>query len=256
MTSGRDMRRGALHTVERNGSLVRRPVNRWTSAVHGLLKYLEDAGFERVPRIAGVKDGYEELSYLEGEAGLRPWPEVLKTDSGLTQLAGFLKSYHLAVKDYVPHEDTEWCAPDVKWQPGLIIRHGDLGPWNTIWRDDVLQGVIDWDFAEPGEAVTDLAQIAWYLVPLRGGEHCRKAGFGEPPVLRDRLSVLCEAYGGFRPSRVIQVLLDLQESEISRISTLGRRGIEPWRFFYRRGDLETIKRERDWLRVESRNLMK
>ncbi len=74
--------------------------------------------------------------------------------------------------------------------------------------------------------------------------------------MRDRLNVLCEAYGGFFPSRIIQVLLDLQESEIERISTFGRRGIEPWSFFYRRGDLETIKRERDWLRVESRNLMK
>ena len=250
------MKRGALNTVERIGSLVRRPVNRWTSAVHGLLRYLEDAGLGRVPRVADSKDGYEELSYIEGEAGLRPWPEVLKTDSGLSQLAGFLKSYHLAVKDYVPPEETEWCAPDVKWQPGLIIRHGDLGPWNTIWHDGVLQGVIDWDFAEPGEAVTDLAQIAWYLVPLRGSESWRKVGFEEPPVLRDRLKVLCEAYDGFRPNRVIQVLLDLQESEISRISTLGRRGIEPWSFFYRRGDLETIKRERDWLRVESRNLMK
>ena len=224
--------------------------------MHGLLKYLENAGFEGVPRVKGVENGHEVLSYVEGKAGLRPWPEVLISDSGLTQLAEFLKSYHLTVKDYVPPEDTEWCVPNVKWQPGLIVRHGDLGPWNTIWSNDVLQGVIDWDFAEPGEAIMDLAQLAWHIVPLRGSAFWQDAGFKEPPVLRDRLGVLCEAYGGFRPGCVIHALLDLQKVEISRISTMRRKGIEPWSTYYSRGDLDVSRRERDWLRREAGNLTK
>lgn len=255
MNSDRDFLHGAMHTVERIGNTVRRPVNRWTPAVHSLLKYLDDTGFRGVPRILGVEDRYETLSYIEGEAGVRPWPEVLRTDSGLTQLAEFLKSYHLAVKDFIPPGDIEWCVPDLKWRSGSIIRHGDLGPWNTVWLDNVLKGVIDWDYAEPGKAIMDVAQIAWHLVPLRGDDFWRKAGFEEPPALRKRLNVLCEAYGEFSPNDVVHALHDLQEMEISRISTLGRSGVEPWRTYLRRGDLEVTTRERDWLRIEYGNLV-
>jgi len=255
MASGRKFYRGAMHTVERIGGTIRRPVNRWTPAVHGLLSYLEVKGQRGVPRILGVDEKHETLTWIEGEPGTRPWPEVLRTDSGLVQIAGFLKSYHGIVKDYVPFEPTGWCVPDLRWQPGLIIRHGDLGPWNTIWSDDVLQGVIDWDFAEPGETITDIAQLAWHLVPPRGDDFWSKVGFVEPPVLRKRLSALCEAYGAFSPDEVIHALHDLQETEISRISTLGRSGVEPWRTFLHRGDLEVTTRERDWLRLVYGNLV-
>lgn len=255
MESDRKSHRGSLHTVERIGDTIRRPVNRWTPAVHGVLRHLEDREMHGVPRLLGVDDEYETLSWIEGEPGTRPWPEVLRTDSGIEQISGFLKSFHHLVKDYIPSETAGWCVPDLRWQPGLIIRHGDLGPWNTIWADDVLQGVIDWDFAEPGETITDIAQLAWHLVPLRGDGFWSKAGFEDPPVLRNRLHVLCEAYGEFSPNSVIQALLDLQKTEISRISTLGRSGVEPWRTFFRRGDLEDTTRERDWLKMECRNLV-
>ena len=255
MTGDRKLHRGALHTVERIGDTVRRPIGRWTPAVHGLLLYLADKGFPGVPRVLGVDDEYETLTWIEGEAGTRPWPEVLRTDSGLAQISGFLKSYHHMVKDYVPFETAGWCVPDLRWQPGLIIRHGDLGPWNTIWSDDVLQGVIDWDLAEPGETIMDVAQIAWHLVPLRGDDFWSKAGFEEPPVLRERLHLLCEAYGEFSPDGVVHALHDLQETEISRISTLGRSGLEPWSTYLRRGDLEVTTKERDWLKAEYGNLV-
>lgn len=255
MASDRKLHRGALHTVERIGDTVRRPVNRWTPAVHGLLKYLEEKDFCGVPRLHGVDDVCETLSWIEGETGTRPWPEVLRTDSGLEQLSGFLKSYHRITKGYIPSETAEWCVPGLRWQPGLIIRHGDLGPWNTIWSDDLLQGVIDWDLAEPGKEITDVAQIAWHLVPLRGDGFWSKAGFEEPPALRKRMHVLCEAYGEFSPDGVVHALHDLQETEISRISTLGRSGVEPWRTYLRRGDLEVTTRERDWLSAEYRNLV-
>ena len=50
----------------------------------------------------------------------------------------------------------------------MIIRHGDLGPWNTVWEGETLNGVIDWDFAGPAYPLSDVGQFAWYSVPLRG----------------------------------------------------------------------------------------
>ena len=57
----------------------------------------------------------------------------------------------------------------------------------------------------------DVAQIAWHLVPLRGDDFWLKAGFEEPPVLRKRLDVLCEAFGAYSPNGVVHALYDLQE---------------------------------------------
>ena len=248
-------RSGSINKVERRGNTVRRPVHRWTPAVHGLLRYLEDIGFNGVPRLLGGDGKYEILSYVEGDVGTRPWLDVLKTDRGLEQLAGFLKSYHLAIRDYIPPEDAEWYMPGLKWRPGMIIRHGDLGPWNTVWRDGTLNGVIDWDFSEPGKPISDIAQVAWHLVPLRGKDFWQEVGFDHPPDLRKRLNILCNSYGGIDSRSVVDALIELQETEITRISVLGKSGIEPWKLYKMRGDLEDARREKAWLESEYGNLM-
>ncbi len=255
MMEDNDHRSGSINKVERAGNTVRRSVYRWTPAVHGLLRYLEEIDFKGVPRVLEVDGEHETLSYIEGEAGLRPWMGILKTDRGLEQVSEFLKSYHRAVRDFIPPEDAEWCVPGLKWRPGLIVRHGDLGPWNTVWHECALSGVIDWDFAEPGEPVMDIAQVAWHLVPLRGREYWKEVGFDHPPDLRKRLNVLCDSYGGVSTKTVIDALIDLQEMEITRISDLGKSGIDPWRLYSRRGDVEDIKLERAWLQAEYRNLV-
>ena len=136
-------RSGSINKVERKGNTVRRPVHRWTPAVHGLFRRLEDIDFKGVPRLLGVDGEHEVLTFIEGEAGLRPWMEVLKTDQAIEQIAGFLRLYHLGVKEFIPPMDAEWYVPGLKWRPGLIIRHGDLGPWNTVWHDGDLTGVVD-----------------------------------------------------------------------------------------------------------------
>ncbi|WP_329150559.1 aminoglycoside phosphotransferase family protein [Streptomyces niveus] len=71
------------------------------------------------------------------------------------------------VRDFQPSAQAVWCDPDARWRPGQIMPHGDLTSWNSVWVDDRLVGVIDWDLAIPGEALDDLAQLAWYSVPLR-----------------------------------------------------------------------------------------
>ena len=47
---------GSMTTVVRVGDTVRRPVGRWTPAVHSLLRHLEAVGFEGAPRVLGFDD--------------------------------------------------------------------------------------------------------------------------------------------------------------------------------------------------------
>jgi Ser/Thr protein kinase RdoA (MazF antagonist) len=174
--------RGSVNEVARVGDTIRRPANRWTRSVHGLLRHLEAVGFDGAPRALGFDDlGREILSFIPGEPARRPWPAHLLETDGVAKLARYLARYHEAVKSYVPPEDAEWHIPDLAWAPGMIIRHGDLGPWNSIWTGSTLNGLIDWDFAEPGNPLADVAQLASRIVPLRGDDHWEKAGFSTRP---------------------------------------------------------------------------
>jgi thiamine kinase-like enzyme len=111
------------------------------------------------------------ISFLPGESMMRPWKPVMFTDDALVQAATMLRELHDATRGLVLPPETEWRGGKAGKSTGQVIRHGDLGPWNTLWEGDRLTGLIDWDFAEPGLPLTDLAQLALYFVPLRGEDH-------------------------------------------------------------------------------------
>ncbi|MER6218100.1 MULTISPECIES: phosphotransferase [unclassified Streptomyces] len=238
---------GSVTTVRRVGETIRRPTGAWTPAVHALLDHLEAAGFTRAPRALGTVGGEEVVSLLHGEPAFSPWPAALRTTRGIRQLAAWLRQYHEAVRDFRPPADARWRGQEEEWRPGLIIRHGDLGPWNSIWNGDRLTGFIDWDFAAPGHALDDLAQLAWYAVPLRPDEQQRRESVTGDHTLRSRLDALCSAYGA-RPAAVLDALEALQSREAARIERLGGQGQEPWAAFLARGDAAEMRAERTWLR--------
>jgi aminoglycoside phosphotransferase (APT) family kinase protein len=80
-------------------------------------------------------------------------------------------------------------------KPGEIVSHGDLGPWNTVYRAGMPVAFIDWDAAGPIEPLADLASAAWTFVPLAPPEQLTEAGFGPLPDLPARLRIFVDAYG-------------------------------------------------------------
>jgi len=208
---------------------------------------LEAAGFDYAPRVLGYepRQGAERLTYIEGEVSMRPWPPYLASESGIVAVARLLREYHRAVHGYVPDMDSMWRAPGVAWRDGMIVRHGDLGPWNMVWRDGVLVGLIDWDLAEPGYAIEDVAQAAWYCVPLRPPDKCAESGI-DPADQPRRLKVLCSTYGESVPD-VLHALSGIQRIELQRLREWGDAGIEPWRSFAARGDIGQVSAESEWL---------
>lgn len=239
--------RGGVNAVTRSGHSVIRPAGPWTPAVHALLRHLEAARFPHAPRVLGhdARAGTETLSYLEGEVAMRPWPACFTSIEGVIRLGRLLKTYHAAVADFVPPPDAVWRDPEARWRPGLIIRHGDLGPWNHVWNLGELVGLVDWDFAEPGDVLDDLAQVAWYGVPLRDDTACADAGV-RPSDRRLRLAALCEAYGA-PVEQVLTAVSALQTRERHRIERHGRAGVEPWKSFLAQGHANANAAEARWL---------
>ena len=236
---------GWVNTVVRIGDTVRRSTGPWTPAVHALLRHLESVGYAWSPRVLGIDEQDREiLTYFEGRAATVPWPQPLTRDEGLTLFARALAEYHAAVAGFVPPVDAVWRLGALPLEEGQLVCHGDFAPWNTIWRDGALVGVIDWDFATPGPPVYNVAYAAWYGVPLH---HESEKNLGGAADLRRRLELFCATAGDYEPSAVLDAIVEVQALEYSRMNDLGQRGLEPWATFIARGELEWLAACRAWL---------
>jgi len=240
---------GSVNPVQRIGDTVVRPIGEWSSSIHDLLNHLDSADFAFYPKVIEIDrvHGREVLSYIDGDVAMRPWPSCLLSDEGIIAIGKMLREYHQSIRGYAPEVGSRWRDPGAKWQEGMIVRHGDLGPWNMVWKSDTLVGLIDWDLAEPGYGIEDIAQAAWNCVPIRPRKKCMETGVDVSEQAL-RLRAICEAYGE-EIDTVIAAINSLQLKEIERTRELGKAQLEPWRSFLERGDTEEIEAERQWLRA-------
>jgi hypothetical protein len=248
---------GFVNEIYLVGDTVRRTAGPWTPAVHSLLRYLEQAGFEGVPRVRGFDEqGRERLSYLPGRTPeWSRWPDVLVHGDGVQQLGRFLRRYHDTIGTFRPPPDAVWRNP-LAPHTGEVVRHGDFSPFNSVWLDNgQLAGIIDWDFAQPGDALTDLAYLARYAVPVAPA--IRLASYGLPPWLprAQRLERLCGAYGDVTPALVLKELIALIKREISDTVTLGARRLHPWKSFVADGNIDIWQAELTWLKDYGHTLL-
>ena len=249
-----ELRGGFVNQVARIGGTVHRSTGPWSTAVHALLRHLEAADFPS-PRVLGFDEsGREVLSYLDGDSlGWSNWPEVMLDLTGPAMLARLLRRYHDAVRTFDPGPHAVWRNPLAT--DGDLVRHGDFSPFNTLWRDGDVVGVIDWDFAQPGKAITDLAYLAWYTVPFSDDASAGRFGL-QPPVPRhDRLVALAQAYGGVSPAEVVDGALAAIEEERDQMLELGRRGLEPWAAFVAGGNPEAFERDLAWITAHRDELL-
>ncbi|GIF75040.1 phosphotransferase [Asanoa siamensis] len=187
--------------ITRRGSSVLRPVGPWSAAVHEYLRHLAAAGFDGAPRVLGVRDGREELTFLAGEVPADPaWepgrgarlPDHARGEEALVAAARLVRRLHGASRGFTPRR------VDYRFHPhpprdGELVCHGDLGPWNTVYRAGLPVAFIDWDAAGPREPLVDLAAAAKAFVPLEPDHRLREV---DPvPDRGARLRLFVDAYG-------------------------------------------------------------
>jgi aminoglycoside phosphotransferase (APT) family kinase protein len=180
--------------VSRVGDTIRRPAGPWTSAIHALLRYLEDVGFDGAPRVLGIDDqGREVLTYVPGVEGHHARQAALHDDRTLVAVGRLIRRYHDAVSWFVPPPGAQWRFQADAPREGIVC-HNDLAPVNTIYRDGEPRAFIDWEYAAPAPPAWDLACAAWSYIPLYDDDWCQHYGY--PTALRGpRLRLLCDAYG-------------------------------------------------------------
>lgn len=135
--------------VVRVGDTVRRPLRYASQLMRDVLVHLERAGFNAAPRWLGLDDqGRNVLSWIDGETltergQMHPYigdppGRITFSDEQIAAAMSLLRRYHDAFGDDV-------------------VCHGDFGPWNIVWRDELPFAAIDFGNVYRGDAADDVA---------------------------------------------------------------------------------------------------
>lgn len=128
-----------------------------------------------------------------------------------------------------------------------MICHGDLGPWNVVWRGLTPVGLVDFDFAQPGPPMDDIAYALEYLVPFRDdAQALRSHGFRATPDRARRLGLFAEAYGLDGPAGLVDAVIRRQRRTAGDVRTLAERGLEPQGAWVRSGYLDVVAGRVRW----------
>ena len=195
---------GNMAAVSRVGDTVRRSVGFWTPQVHKLLTHLQAQGIQEVPAPLGFdQQGREILTFLPGIVGNDPLPQLLRSDEVLISAARLLRRIHDATQDVAPGWLFGWQAPTR--EPVEVICHGDFAPYNCVFDQRKLVGVIDFDHAHPGSRAWDLAYAIYRFAPITAPSN--PDGYGTMAEQCRRARLFCDAYGLRDRTQIVQSIL-------------------------------------------------
>lgn len=237
----------ALRPIHIEALVVRRPAGAWTPTVHAFLAHLRAQGLRCVPEPMAIEDDVETLGYLEGDSGGDGWFHQ-HDERGLRSAARLLRRIHDASVGWAPPADAVWGAPPVEGS-GLVMCHGDPGPWNFVWRDHEAVGVIDWDFLHPGPRLDDVAYALRWFAPCRPDDEALDwHHFPAVPDRRSRIAAFLDAYGPLPAFDVTEAVAARAEATIALEADLAAQGQEPQRTWVADGSLERQRAEVRWIR--------
>ncbi len=131
---------------------------------------------------------------------------------------------------------------------GTLVCHNDVEPANVVFRDGIAVALLDFEFAAPGRAVYDLAQLARLWVPIDDDFDQARLAWrsADRPA---RLRLVADAYGLDRERRA--ELLTAVDDAIDCIEAAVRRSVDAGdassiALWNRTGGGERFDRRRRW----------
>jgi hypothetical protein len=233
--------------VVRVGDVVRHPPRPWSSSVHALLAYLQEAGFREAPAPGRLGGDLDEVQFIPGVSGDEACL-LVSADEAVAAVAQLLRRYHDLVADWRPEVPPVWFDGQVGTGEGdHLVCHGDVGPWNLVWRNGSLVGLIDWEYATIGTRREDIAYALHYLAPFRDRNYWQGVlGMKTRPRRRHRISVFAEAYGIAVDEHLVDDVLASQRAGVDLIVNLADQGHARQQQLIADGELDRERRAVLW----------
>lgn len=213
MSDHENLTGGNSNQVKQVGQTVIRQTGKWSPFVHQLLRFLAEKGFEESPVLLETTSSTETLTFIEGEVGNDPLKPSMLTENSVMSAGKLLRRFHDLTQDFVVPADAQFFLPLIPDIPHEVICHNDFAPYNCVYRDGEIIGIIDFDTASPGSRLWDMAYAVYRFVPLMTDQHCIEHGWQSPPDRANRLKLFVDAYGLADRSSLIDMV-------IRRIQTL------------------------------------
>ena len=243
--------RGGINTVRRHGTVVHRPASPASPTIQRLLRHVHDSGFHGVPEPLGFgDDGSELLTFLDGDVPDALTPE-LRTPELLHSAATLLRGYHDATATFPRRADDRWWQP--AREPAEVICHGDVAQYNSVVKDGLVVGLIDFDTAHTGPRTWDLAYTVYRFAPLQGPDN--PDSFGTPEEQGRRVAAFCRTYGAPAGPDVIDAVPDRLRALVTGMRDRAAQGHPAFQQHIDEGhadlyerDIRYVRRHRDVLR--------
>ena len=191
---------------------VYRPKGFWTPTIHRLLTYLQNKKFHAVPKVFGIADDCEILSYMEGDIYNYPLTGAIASAEALCSAAVLLRQYHDATVSFLQEnqfEDLKWLLPTK--EPQEVICHGDFAPYNVSLNENIVVGIFDFDTAHPAPRIWDIAYAVYCWAPFKTDPYDTLGNLKTQSICAKQF---CDSYGLSQDSRIQLVdmmIIRLQE---------------------------------------------
>lgn len=198
---------GNSNQVFRDNNTVVRNTGPWSPFVHQLLQFLTAKDFDESPRLIDSSGDKERLSFVEGDVGNYPLQPYMLSDDILLEAARLLRKFHDLTQDFEIPPDAEFMLPIGPMVPHEVICHNDFAPYNCVFKNNHLVGIIDFDTAAPGTRLWDIAYAVYRFAPLVTEQHCLDMGWPSLPDRLTRLKLFCDTYGLEDRSTLIETVI-------------------------------------------------
>jgi hypothetical protein len=175
----------------------------WSVSVLGLLRHLEDVGFDGAPRVLGsgfAPDGRMVLTYVPGtSAHPRAWP----SEAG-SLIGSLLRRAHDAIASFNAPPDAHWSDHWLsRVGPGtdMILGHRDTAPWNIIGPGGWPTTLIDWDLAGPVSRTSEIAYTVWLNAQLHDDDVAEMQGLPDAASRAEQARHIVDGYGMTKAQR-------------------------------------------------------
>jgi hypothetical protein len=185
---------GNSNQVKRQGQTVIRQQGAWSPFVHQLLEFLTAHDFTESPRLLDTTPTTETLTFIEGDVGNDPLKQSMLSDEVIREAAQLLRKFHDLTQDFVVPKDAVFFLPIDTSVEHEVICHNDFAPYNCVYKDGHIIGIIDFDTASPSSRLWDIAYAVYRFIPLMTDSHCIDMGWHAPPDRFARLKLFCDVY--------------------------------------------------------------